>query len=234
MFQRCASLWGRKNRYHPAPPSWPAEMSGWSQRKRDNQLYVFSPYKCVSLFLRQQRIRCNRVTFGDNKMFCHPRPVAQPWTGAIVRVSVRVWEVMAHVLYMAVSAGVHRHLLALPHLWCFPLMYAYVCVRQEAQARPCLCADIISGDSRPPSNAPMVLMCVSCWQLRQRDYRDCGEGTRKEQLIMPVNSWAFLHVQGHKASLSLSPCYMTRAMRQRDSEREGMWGRQREREEEVG
>ena len=62
-----ASLWGGKKRY-PPPPSWPAEMSGRSQRKRDYQRYGFWLYKCVSLFWCQQRIRCRRVTFGDNKI----------------------------------------------------------------------------------------------------------------------------------------------------------------------
>lgn len=50
------------------PPSWPAKMSGRSQRKRDYQQYGFRLYKCVSLFWCQQRMRCERVTFGDNKI----------------------------------------------------------------------------------------------------------------------------------------------------------------------
>lgn len=55
--------------YPPTPPpSWPAKMSGRSQRKRDYQRYRFRLYKCVSLFWCQQRIRCERVTFGDNKI----------------------------------------------------------------------------------------------------------------------------------------------------------------------
>lgn len=127
------SLWGGGKRYHPSPPppSWPAEMSGRSQRKRDNQRWRFSLYKCVSLFLCQQRVRCNRVTFGDNRMFSHPGPVAQPLTGPIIGVSVR--EVIPYVYtciwaYVPVleSMGI---LCTSSHQRCSPpVMYAYVCV----------------------------------------------------------------------------------------------------------
>lgn len=37
---------------------------------------------------------------------------------------------------------------------------------------------------------------------------------------MPVNSRALLHVQGHNPSLSLSPCWMTRVMGEREVEPE--------------
>lgn len=62
---------GGRKRYSlpfPPPPSWPAKMSGRSQRKRDYQRHGFRLYKCVSLFWCQQRIRRERVTFGDNKI----------------------------------------------------------------------------------------------------------------------------------------------------------------------
>lgn len=123
--QQSASLWGRRQRYHPPPPSWPAEMSGRSQRKRDNQRYGFSLYKCVSLFSCQQRVRCNRVTFGDNEMLSHPRPVAEPLTGPIIGVSV--WEVILYVHMNPCACAVHGHLCVL-FVSPLPLMYAYVCV----------------------------------------------------------------------------------------------------------
>lgn len=50
---------------------------------------------------------------------------------------------------------------------------------------------------------------------------------------MPVNSRALLHVQGHKPSLSLSPCWMTRAMkREREGGRKGLM--QKSSEDDIG
>lgn len=46
-------------------------------------------YKSVSLFCCKERIRCNCVTFGDNKMLLHASPVVQQ--------RFHVWEVILHV-----------------------------------------------------------------------------------------------------------------------------------------
>lgn len=158
-------------------------------------------------------------------MFSYPRPVAEPLATPILGVRAYVWHIILYVCSTRRCLCYHWHRRVSTQLWCPPLCAQICCVCQWGKARPCLCTDIISDDSPPgcPSNVPMVLMCVSCWQLRQRDYGDCGEGTRKEQLIMPVNSRALLHVQGHEPSLSLSPCRMTRAMtREREGDREGV------------
>lgn len=133
-----AHLRGGRQRYHPPRPSWPAEMSGRSQRKRDNQRYGYSLYKCVSLFWCQQRVRCNCVTFGDNKMLSHSRPVARLLTGAIIGVGVCVWEVIPYMCGVRVCVcaclqafvGIYGNLCSPAHLWrpSFMCAYVWVCV----------------------------------------------------------------------------------------------------------